>query len=318
VARIAIGPQRPTPSWSWVGKELGDELAKNHAVGFFDAFDPVPEADVILAVKQRPSLAFVQSAHRRGARVAFAPIDIYQDVGEIDADHDMLAACDLVLLHAADLEPFVSVHTSHVLDVDHHLRFALEPMAAFREEGFVLWVGATQNLIPFLAWFERNPLPYEVRLLTNISREHWVLAKLTAHRLGLRIRFDEDRINGLPVYQWSEARQEEMMRTCRAAIDIKGTDFAQATKPPTKAQQFIGSGIPFACNADSPMARHFAKRGFEIARPHDTGRLFSKDYWNETQDLARRLRTELSLPAVANRFSRAFDLLMAASKKIAP
>ncbi|WP_457936113.1 hypothetical protein [Mesorhizobium sp. 10J20-29] len=285
-------------------------------MSFFDEFCSAPEADVVLVVKQRPGLDFVYKAHGRGALVAFAPIDIYQEAGEIDEDRAMLAACDLVLLHGAELAPYLSECTSRLLEVDHHLRFALEPMAEFREEGFVLWVGATQNLMPLLVWLEKNPLPYEVRLLTNISREHWVLAQLTAYRLGLRISFDSGRINGLPAYQWSEARQEEMMRACRAAIDIKGTDFAQATKPPTKAQQFIGSGIPFACNADSPMARHFARRGFEIAQPHDTARLFSKRYWSETRAHARQMRTELSLAAVADRFSRAFE--QAGPKKSAP
>jgi len=314
VAIIAIGPQRPTPSWRWVGRDLGEELARHHTVLFFDEFDQVPDADVIFVVKQRPTLAFVKEAQARKACVGFAPIDIYETASEIEADAEMLRACDLVLLHGEELTPYIAAHTNRTLAVDHHLRFALDPSAEHNPGGFVLWIGATQNLLHLLAWLERNTLPYEVRLLTNISREHWVLAHITAHRLGLKIRFDDGRINGHLAYQWSDARQDEMMRACGAAIDIKGTDFSQSTKPPTKAQQFIGSGIPFACNANSPMARHFAKRGFDVAQPHDTERLFSRAYWLETQALSRQLRTELSLPAIAGRFWCAFDRMIESRK----
>jgi hypothetical protein len=115
----------------------------------------------------------------------------------------------------------------------------------------------------------------------------------------VRLHFGKDEINGFPAFAWSEAAQAQMMRACRAALDIKGQDFNQSTKPPTKSQKFIASGIPFACNADSPMARYFRQRGFHLAQPTDTARLFSHDYWKETRQAGARLREALSFGSVS-------------------
>lgn len=104
------------------------------------------------------------------------------------------------------------------------------------------------------------------------------------------------------------------MSTCRAAIDINGTDLSQSTKPPTKAQQFTASGIPFAWNADSPVACYFARRGFAVAEPQDISLLFFDTYWIETRRVAGKLRQELSLVAVGDRYRRAFaDLVSSKS-----
>jgi hypothetical protein len=317
MTKLAIGPRRSFPSWAWVGQDTANELAKDHDVSLFDDFDTVPSADIVFVVKQRPPVAFVTTARQQGARVVYAPIDIYDQESEIYADADMLQRCDLVFLHGEDLLPHISCHTSRIELVEHHLRYALQPMATRKQEGFVLWIGATLNLPHVVRWLEENPLPYEVRLLTSLGREQRVLAHLTAYKQGLRLRFEEGRINGFAAAEWSEARQEQWMRACRAAIDVKGATFSQSTKPPTKAQQFIASGIPFACNADSPVARYFARRGFDVARPQDTTRLFSESYWIETRQLARKLRVELSLPTVAETYRRALANLMAAGPPIA-
>ena len=101
------------------------------------------------------------------------------------------------------------------------------------------------------------------------------------------------------------------MRTCRAAIDIKGSDFNQATKPPTKAQQFLASGIPFACNSDSSVADYLKWRDFDVADATDMNRLFSRDYWKETQAFAPRLKSWTSADAVKGSFENAIRELLA-------
>ena len=75
---------------------------------------------------------------------------------------------------------------------------------------------------------------------------------------------------GYAIETWSERRQEEMMRECKAALDAKATNrFNQYYKPPTKAQQFVASGIPFAVNFESYSAeysRAWLQRGISRRR----------------------------------------------------
>jgi hypothetical protein len=115
---------------------------------------------------------------------------------------------------------------------------------------------------------------------------------------------------GYAIETWSERRQEEMMRECKAALDAKATNrFNQYYKPPTKAQQFVASGIPFAVNPESYSAEYFRARGFNVASPVDVDRWFSRQYWEETQDWSRWLRAEASLDAVGVRYRSLLDTL---------
>ena len=68
------------------GLGMADELGQYFHVVLFKDFDAIPSADLILIVKQRPPAAFVGAAKSRGARVCFAPVDVYQNQEEIAAD----------------------------------------------------------------------------------------------------------------------------------------------------------------------------------------------------------------------------------------
>lgn len=309
--RIAAGPVSAAPSWAWIGRDMLAALPGDYATTFFDDFAAAPDADIVCIVKQRPPERFVAAARANGAKVVFAPVDVYSDISEIAADAAMLSRCDLVLLHSEALRPHLARFARRLALVDHHLRYLLTPPAEFHTAGYVLWVGSFGNLPCLLHWVARRDLPYELRVLTNATgHARRILAHYFAHGLGVRLQFGQNSVNGLPMFAWSERRQEEMMRACRAAIDIKSGDFRQATKPPTKAQKFIASGIPFACNADSPVAAYFARRGFRVAEPADADRLFSRDYWRETQAEAARLRQELSFENVAASYHRIFEAML--------
>ena len=157
----------------------------------------------------------------------------------------------------------------------------------YRSDGFLLWLGAFEHLPYLLRWLDGHPPPFEVRLLTNLSsRSGRVAGHFVAHELGISLRVTDSGVNGYPAQEWSEAAQRELMQTCRAAIDIKGDSFNQRTKPPTKAQQFIASGVPFGCNPGHPAIDYFHKRGFEVADAADFDRLLSRPYWEETQRFA--------------------------------
>ena len=101
------------------------------------------------------------------------------------------------------------------------------------------------------------------------------------------------------------------MRECKAALDAKATSrFNQYYKPPTKAQQFVASGIPFAVNPESYSAEYFRTRGFDVASPADADRWFSRRYWEETQDWSGRLRAEASLEAVGERYRQLIEAVL--------
>ena len=296
---LAIGPQTGAPSWDWVGLGMADELGQYFHVVLFRDFDAIPDTDLILIVKQRPPAAFVGAAKSRGARVCFAPVDVYQSQEEIAVDAGMLGDCHAVLLHSEALRPALAPYCSNITLVEHHARYALDELATFKPEGFLLWIGALQHLPHVLGWLECNPPPIEVRLLTDLNmRSARIAAHVEAHRQGLALRIQEGRINGYPAEPWSEAAQATLMQGCKAAIDIKGSSFSQVTKPPTKAQQFVASGVPFGCNPSHPATAYFRSHGFELADARDFNRLLSHAYWAETRHFAGRLRELTARDAV--------------------
>jgi len=302
---LAIGPRAASPSWDWVGLGMARALARYFDVVLFDGLERPPDADLVLVVKQRPSAAFVESACRRGARVFFAPIDIYRNPADIAADAAMLHGCDAVLVHAPALRPALAPFCRRTCDVEHHARFALDRPADFNADGPLLWIGAVQHVPHVLHWLDRHRPPVEVVLLTDLdSRSGRIAAHLAARRLGVSLRIGAGAINGHRAERWSEAAQTSLMQTCKASIDIKGDSFDQATKPPTKAQQCVASGVPFGCNAGHPATTYFEAHGFDVADAADFGRLLSRDYWAETRAFGARLREWTSLDAVGRAYHR--------------
>jgi hypothetical protein len=302
---LAIGPRAASPSWDWVGLGMAGGLARYFDVVLFDGLERPPDADLVLVVKQRPSAAFVACARRRGARVFFAPIDVYRNPADIAADADMLRGCDAVLVHAPALRPVLAPFCRRTCNVEHHARFALDRLADFNADGPLLWIGAIQHVPHVLHWLDRHSPPIDVVLLTDLdSRSGRIAAHLAARRLGVSLRIGGGAINGRRAEQWSEVAQARLMHGCKASIDIKGDSFDQATKPPTKAQQFVASGVPFGGNANHPALGYFRARGFEAADAADFGRLLSRGYWSETRAFAARLRDWTSLDAVVRAYHR--------------
>jgi glycosyltransferase involved in cell wall biosynthesis len=302
---LAIGSQMDTPSWRWVGQGMADALRRWFEIVLFQDLGTAPAADLVLVVKQRPPAAFVERARRRGAGVFFAPIDVYRSEAEIRTDAAMLGQCDAVLVHSEVLRPYLEPYCRALVPVEHHGRFTLDRAAEFRPEGSLLWIGGFEHIPHVLCWLERHPPPVEVQLLTDLdSRLARITGRVEAERLGLALQVGDGRINGHPCEPWSQAAQARLMLSCRAALDIKGGSFNQMTKPPTKAQQFMASGIPFGCNADHPAVAYCRSRGFEPALASDYDRLLSRSYWSLTQRFAARLRQWTSLDAVAETYRR--------------
>jgi hypothetical protein len=315
--RVAFGPATDTPSWEWVGIDTAKALAPYFATTIFESFSVAPAADIVVTIKHSPPADFIAKVHARGGKLVYLPIDRYESEEEINNDHDFLCSCDQVLLHSAALLPFIEPHCRKVRLVEHHCRYALNETVPFRTDGYLLWIGAAQHLPHVISWLKGHPTHTEIRLLTNLHDIRGrAAAHFRAHRMGMSLCVKGGKVNGFPVFAWSEEAQREMMSECCAAFDIKGNDFNQSTKPATKAQQFVASGIPFGCNPGSSVAVWFHSQGFDVACANDHDRLRSRSYWTETQEFGRVLRKSLSMDAVLQSYRQAFTSLLSGTSSI--
>jgi len=314
--RVAIGPQLPLASWNWVGFDLARELAKYFDVAPFSqrpgtlALNP---CDVVVVVKS------LEAAFFRGAKVLYFPIDHYTSLSAIEQDAGLLERCSAIGCHSAALVPVFRRRCARVFAIDHHAKFALDTLAPYRHEGPILWIGAFEHVPYLLAWCQRWPLPLPLVICTNVGHV-WgrQQAAALARRLGVPLRPTATTLNGHKLVPWCERGQRELLRQAKAAIDIKGgpwlgTDFWwQQVKPPTKAQQFVASGIPLAMNPDSHSAAYFQSCGLTLASPREPDRWLSRPYWDETQRCAAVLRPQWTLEAVGLQAKAQIEALVGA------
>jgi hypothetical protein len=297
--KLAIGPVRDYPSWNWVGADTSRELAKYFDVVLFDNFKRIPSCDAVLVIKHRPPLELAKTLRGRGTKLIFAPIDLYTGHAEIDGDRALLLNCDLLLAHSEPLLKRLRPYCARTAFVEHHGKYTLPSLATYKQNGYVLWIGGLQYAPYLLNWLAQHPLQREVKILTDIGNANAAsAARSLARRLDLRLEIGPHSINGHAAYIWSEIEQARMMQECKAAIDIKGEDFNQLTKPPTKAQQFVSSGIPFACHSRSAASQYFRERGLDLACPLEQDLWFSGEYWQQTCRFAGDLRERISIESV--------------------
>jgi hypothetical protein len=312
--RLAIGPAWDYPSWRWVGADTAHELARYFDVSQFSSFRHILPCDAVIIIKHRPPTKVVRSLRERGVSVVFAPIDLYASHAEIHRDREFLAGCDLVLCHSELLFQCIRPYCARVALVEHHGKYTLPSLASYKPDGYVLWIGGLQHVPYLLDWLARHPVRRNLKILTDFgNREAVRTAARAARHLGLRLDIGPDSINGYEMRAWSEAEQLQMMQECKAAIDIKGDDFNQLSKPPTKAQKFISSGIAFACNFETPASCYFRERGFELACPADEDLWFSPSYWQQTCHFATDLRERISIESVGLRYQAELQSLLTAT-----
>ena len=224
----------------------------------------------------------------------------------------------MVVVHCERLLPLVRPYCGNTHFVDHHTRYALNAMADYKDAGFILWIGACQYVPYLVRWLDHHPIQHEIKILTDIDNDRArQAARVFAAQIGMKVEVSRGAtsIAGCRVYPWSERRQYDMMRECKAALDVKMTGkFNQRHKPPTKAQQYIASGIPFAVNPDSYSAEYFRVRGFEVASPVETSRWLSREYWEATRICGERLRASTSIEAVGSRYRELIESLWARAR----
>lgn len=310
---VAFGPERDVPSWGWVGFDTARELSKYFKIELFNSFESIPKADVVVIIKQNCSANTVAKLKAQKVKIVYCPIDFYQEVKNIRLDAPFLKQCDMILLHSERLLPIFKNYNNNIHFVEHNNKYALPEMANYKEKGFVLWIGGCQYVPYLINWLKKHPIKNEIKILADINNERARLAaSVFANNIGMKLTIPKNPkfIEGIESHPWSERLQYEMMMDCKAAIDIKMTDqFNQNYKPPTKAQKYIASGIPFAINKESYSAEYFRNRGFELAAPNNINRWFSPEYWQETKKFGEKLRIYTSLENVGLKYKKLIENL---------
>jgi hypothetical protein len=298
--RVAIGPQLPLPSWNWVGFDLTRYLSQYFEVLPFES-TPRP-CDVLVAVK------FLAPQMLDAAPVLYLPIDFFPYPAAIEQSAGWLRRCAAIGCHAEPLLPYFRPYCSRVFHLEHHAKYSLDVIPTYKKRGFVLWIGAFEHVPYLLKWHQARPLPSPLVLCTNVDAPHSRKGGFAlAHKLDVPMDLTEMHLNGHRVFPWRERIQRQLMLEARAAVDIKGgrwlgdSYWHQEMKPPTKGQQFVTSGIPFAVNQDSHCHAYFQSRGLTLATPDDRERWLSRAYWEETKRYAEAYRPQLSLENVGRK-----------------
>jgi hypothetical protein len=169
--------------------------------------------------------------------------------------------------------------------LDHHVKFVPDEMGPYRSDGFVLWVGVRTNLPAMAEWVNGHGLSRPLVVLTNPEVAG---SRMRAEEYGFSSR------NRVTIEEWTPERHLQLAGRASGAMDIKGSDFRSAHKPPTKAMDFLAAGVPLAMNGDSSSTEHLAGMGFELARPDNEEWWFSREYWQETQAFGRAVKELLS------------------------
>ena len=302
---IAFGPELPgVGSWEWIGGDMAGELS-----GCFETVTfkkTIPPCDLLVLLKDKYFI--LQEEIFRAAQevpLIFCPVDLYGSSAEIDLDWQLLRNCSRIVIHAEVLRKYFQSYAS-VEYLDHHLKFTAPLRKEYPTVGPILWTGMRSNLSHLAAWVNRYPLPAELWILTNLNESERTVSPL---QFGFR---EHEKIR---IESWNPEKHREWAGLAKAAIDIKGNDFRQRHKPPTKALDCIASGLPLAMNLDSNIVTHLAGLGFEVVSPHDELHWFSREYWDQTQQFARRLRELLSRKQVGERFTNIINQALAERSK---
>ncbi|CAG0984236.1 hypothetical protein BURK1_01911 [Burkholderiales bacterium] len=271
----------------------------------------MPHCDVAVFVKERPQRPLDQASDH-GCRIIYMPVDFYRSRAQLDADAPFLARCSGLLVHSRPLGTFLARHNAAIWHVDHPNLDGLAAKPPYRRDGYLLWIGDFLNLPYLLRWKEKAELPHELKVLTNGRRtsvKGMAMTLALARRLGVELDVRRDRVNGIPMVEWDPATQRAMMAACKAALDIKGgqEDFVQFTKPPTKAHQFIVSGIPYATNRNNSAVPDLLEFGFDVADVEDHQRWFCHEYWNRTRAFSDVLDGRIRPEAVALAYRRCLE-----------
>ena len=282
---VALGPELDRPTWSWVGFNLFRELSKYYKVKVY-SWDEQPVADVILTFKE-PLPFPVQGS----TPIIYFPCDYYKSYPQAVED-TFLRSARVVVCHSESLASVLRNLHSNVHIIDHDSKYVLPEIADYKETGPIAWIGYSVYLEHLKKWLHEHPIDGQLVVLTDAPN----LVSLSGNTIQST---------------WSPKRQQVLMKFARGALDVKGSDFGQSTKPAEKLQTFVASGVPSACNQTATtIVQEFRRDGFEIVDPTDTNLWFSRDYYEQTRRYAETLRSRMSLQSIGLRVKEIVDSVL--------
>lgn len=281
--QIAIGPELPNwGSWQWVGGHLLSTLCSHCSVLRFPPWD-IPSCDVLIVIKHPPPKEIIQQLPQK-LPILYCPIDHYGSVSHIEQDRDWLRRCSRIIIHCQRLRKYFA-GCAPVEYVDHPIRFVSPLRETPVTAGPILWIGVRTNLPPLISWINQYGLPGPLIVLTNPETPGEIPS---ATELGF------SSTDQVLVEEWSPEKHYEWTVQCRAALDIKGSDFRAQHKPPAKAFDFLASGVPLAMNAESSPVEHLVQMGLAIPTPTERDHWFSEAYQQDVLRFGRAIRELLS------------------------
>jgi len=252
---IYFGPVTSLPSWYWVGKDVAEFIARTHEVRYFSTVDDIPECGLVFWIKCPPVLRDAERIVKKNLTLVFFPVDAFMSESEIESQRIFVEHARFICLHAQSLKRFFD--PERTILIDHFNKYGLPLNERVSDGKTLLWIGGFQY-IPYvlsglqtISWRREN-----ITLLTDLdSGAGRAAAERNGRKVGL---YDPIRALagcGVNTVRWSEVAQRLLLRSCKAAFDIKFLDcFNQYHKPPTKLQKYLASGIPCAVNTGFPGA----------------------------------------------------------------
>ena len=266
-----------------------------------------------MLVKERLTGQLLDELRAKSRHIVYAPVDLWKEEQEYLSQVPFLKEVDLIFVHSERLKELLRINNIPSVFVEHYNKYTINTNRGFKETGKVLWIGGYEHAPLIIDYLERNKLNFDMDMLTSLAQG---ASLLEARRIFKLLGFSADfkgflkSFENIKTYTWTENIQKLLMEQAKTGMDIKNVLFwGQKYKPPTKAQQFISSGIPFACNKESYSYEYFKNRGFEIPEPGDTDRWFSYEYWQKTNTFKAYLNELISLTAVGKMYKTSLDLL---------
>jgi hypothetical protein len=283
--KVAIGPSRHYPSWKWCAEDLIPGLQKQHEIQPFHHYSELPghDFDVVMIVKHPPP----RKNPIPSGKIIYLPIDYFMSASQISSRSNFLQRCDIVAVHCERLVEHLGTYCKRIETIEHYDKYAVPSPINYNPGGLVLWTGMCTYVKSLYDWYLERPRSFGVVALTNR------IASLSDFQV---------KCPSIQLSEWSEMLQQQCFKKAKAGLDIKGNNFHQQTKPPTKIQQLIASGIPSAVNHGSYTWEYFHGKGLDLASPDDHVRWFSEAYWKEIHDFLPVLRQSISKPNVIHSY----------------
>jgi hypothetical protein len=286
--KIAIGPACKAASWYWCGKDLLPGLQQHHDIKAFHKFNELEKHsfDMVIFIKTPPP----NNLQVNAKKIIYLPIDYLQETNWIPKHSNFLQRCNLIAVHCDRLGPLLKPYCKRIEFVEHYNKFTLSHPANFKSKGPIIWTGMCTGVNLIDEWYNLKFRPFRLIILTNRTKK-------------LRLK----RNSNVSLVDWTPHSQRRHFEMAKAGLDIKGNSFNQQTKPPTKIQQFVASGIPAAANRDSYSWEYFHERGLNLADPNDPERWFSESYWTETRHFIPQLLQSISKASVVESYLRLIE-----------